>query len=197
MREDIESILVSEEEIAEICDRLAAEITEDYRNSGKKLVLVCILKGSIMFTSELMKRIELPVEIDFMRASSYGARTVSSGIINIHLDIKRDDMEEVDFILIEDIIDSGNTLSHLVRYLKERGAASVRTCTLLDKPERRTVDYTPDYCGKVVPDKFVVGFGLDYNEESRNLPFVGEAVGLAQPSGRGDEDSRLGGGYDR
>ena len=173
MREDIESILVSEEEIAEICDRLAAEITEDYRNSGKKLVLVCILKGSIMFTSELMKRIELPFEIDFMRASSYGARTVSSGIINIHLDIKRDDMEEVDFILIEDIIDSGNTLSHLVRYLKERGAASVRTCTLLDKPERRTVDYTPDYCGKVVPDKFVVGFGLDYNEEYRNLPFVG------------------------
>lgn len=173
MREDIESILVSEEEIAEICDRLAAEITEDYRNSEKKLVLVCILKGSIMFTSELMKRIELPVEIDFMRASSYGARTVSSGIINIHLDIKRDDMEEVDFILIEDIIDSGNTLSHLVRYLKERGAASVRTCTLLDKPERRTVDYTPDYCGKVVPDKFVVGFGLDYNEEYRNLPFVG------------------------
>lgn len=173
MREDIESILVSEEEIAEICDRLAAEITEDYRNSGKKLVLVCILKGSIMFTSELMKRIELPVEIDFMRASSYGARTVSSGIINIHLDIKRDDMEDVDFILIEDIIDSGNTLSHLVRYLKERGAASVRTCTLLDKPERRTVDYTPDYCGKVVPDKFVVGFGLDYNEEYRNLPFVG------------------------
>ena len=173
MREDIESILVNEEEIAEICDRLAAEITEDYRNSGKKLVLVCILKGSIMFTSELMKRIELPVEIDFMRASSYGARTVSSGIINIHLDIKRDDMEEVDFILIEDIIDSGNTLSHLVRYLKERGAASVRTCTLLDKPERRTVDYTPDYCGKVVPDKFVVGFGLDYNEEYRNLPFVG------------------------
>ena len=173
MREDIESILVSEEEIAEICDRLAAEITEDYRNSGKKLVLVCILKGSIMFTSELMKRIELPVEIDFMRASSYGARTVSSGIINIHLDIKRDDMEKVDFILIEDIIDSGNTLSHLVRYLKERGAASVRTCTLLDKPERRTVDYTPDYCGKVVPDKFVVGFGLDYNEEYRNLPFVG------------------------
>ena len=173
MREDIENILVSEEEIAEICDRLAAEITEDYRNSEKKLVLVCILKGSIMFTSELMKRIEIPVEIDFMRASSYGARTVSSGIINIHLDIKRDDMEEVDFILIEDIIDSGNTLSHLVRYLKERGAASVRTCTLLDKPERRTVDYTPDYCGKVVPDKFVVGFGLDYDEKYRNLPYVG------------------------
>ena len=173
MREDIESILVSEEEIAEICDRLAAEITEDYRNSGKKLVLVCILKGSIMFTSELMKRIELPVEIDFMRASSYGARTVSSGIINIHLDIKRDDMEEVDFILIEDIIDSGNTLSHLVRYLKERGAASVRTCTLLDKPDRRTVEFVPDYSGKVIPDKFVVGFGLDYNEKYRNLPYVG------------------------
>lgn len=173
MREDIECILVSEEEIAQICDRLAKQITEDYKDSNRKLVLVCILKGSLMFTSELMKRIELPLEIDFMKASSYGARTVSTGIINIHLDIKRDDMEEVDFIIIEDIIDSGNTLSHLVRYLKERGAASVRTCTLLDKPERRTVDYTPDYCGKTIPDKFVVGFGLDYDEEYRNLPYVG------------------------
>ena len=173
MREDIESILVSEAELAEICDRLATEITEDYKNSDRKLVLICILKGSLMFTSELLKRIELPLEIDFMKASSYGARTVSSGIINIHLDIKRDDMAEVDFILVEDIIDSGNTLSHLVRYLKERGAASVRTCTLLDKPERRTVDFTPDYRGKIIPDKFVVGFGLDYDEKYRNLPFVG------------------------
>ena len=173
MREDIESILVSEEEIAEICDRLAKEITEDYKNSDRTLVLVCILKGSLMFTSELMKRIEIPLEVEFMRASSYGARTVSSGIINIHLDIKRDDIDKLDFIIIEDIIDSGNTLSHLVRYLKERGAASVKSCTLLDKPERRTVDYTPDYCGKIVPDKFVVGFGLDYDEKYRNLPYVG------------------------
>lgn len=173
MKEDIESILVSEEELSQICDKISAQITEDYKNSDKKLVLVCILKGSLMFTSELMKRIDLPLEVDFMRASSYGSKTVSSGIINIHLDIKRDDMGEVDFIIIEDIIDSGRTLSHLVRYLKERGAASVRTCALLDKPDRRTVDFDPDYVGKIIPDKFVVGFGLDYDERYRNLPYVG------------------------
>lgn len=173
MRNDIESILVSEQEIAEICDRIAAQITNDYKDSHKKLVLICILKGPLMFTSELMKRIELPLEIEFMKASSYGSRTVSSGIINIHLDIKRDDMADADFIIIEDIIDSGNTLSHLVRYLGEKGAASVKTCTLLDKPERRTVDFVPDYCGKTIPDKFVVGFGLDYDEKYRNLPYIG------------------------
>lgn len=173
MTEDIKNILASEEEIGEICDRLAEEITRDYKNSDKKLVLICILKGSLLFTSELMKRISLPLEIDFMKVSSYGSKTVSSGYINIHLDIKRDDMEEVDFIIVEDIVDSGKTLSHLVRYLKERGAASVRTCTLLDKPDRRAVDFTPDYCGKIIPDEFVVGFGLDFNEKYRNLPFVG------------------------
>ena len=173
MREDIESILVSEDQISEICDRIAAQISEEYKNSPRKLIIVCILKGSLMFTSELMKRITLPAEIEFMKASSYGSKTVSSGIINIHLDIKRDDMGESDFIIVEDIIDSGNTLSHLVRYLKERGAASVKTCTMLDKPERRTVDFTPDYIGMVIPDKFVVGFGLDYDEKYRNLPYVG------------------------
>ena len=173
LNKDIESILVSDSEISDICDRLAAQISEDYKDSSKKLVLVCILKGSLMFTSELMKRISLPLEVDFMKVSSYGAKTVSSGYINIHLDIKRDDMGDVDFIIIEDIVDSGNTLSHLVRYLKERGAHDVRTCTLLDKPERRVVEFTPDYCGKMIPDKFAVGFGLDYNEEYRNLPYIG------------------------
>ena len=173
MTKDLESILVTEEEISEICDRIAKEIERDYINSDKNLVLVCILKGSLMFTSELMKRINLPLEMEFMKVSSYGAKTVSSGVINIHLDIKRDDMDSTDFIIIEDIIDSGKTLSHLVRYLKERGANSVRTCTLLDKPDRRTVDFQPDYSGKSIPDKFVVGFGLDYNENYRNLPFVG------------------------
>lgn len=170
---DIETVLVTEKEISDICDRLAAEITEDYKDSDKKLVLICILKGSLMFTSELMKRINIPLEVDFMKVSSYGAKTVSSGYINIHLDIKRDDMADVDFIIIEDIVDSGNTLSHLVRYLSERGAASVKTCTLLDKPDRRAVEFTPDYCGKIIPDKFVVGFGLDYDELYRNLPYVG------------------------
>lgn len=173
MTEDIESILVSSDEIAEITDRIAGQINRDYRNSEKKLVLICILKGSLMFTSELMKKITLPVEVDFMKVSSYGAKTVSSGVINIHLDIKRDDMTNVDFIIVEDIVDSGRTLSHLVRYLSERGANSVKTCTMLDKPDCRTVHFVPDYCGKVIPDRFVVGFGLDYNEKYRNLPFVG------------------------
>ena len=173
MLNNIESILVSAEEIEEISKRIAAQINEDYKDSPKKLVLICILKGSLMFTSELMKYITLPMEIEFMKVSSYGSKTVSSGVINIHLDIKRDDIEDVDFIIVEDIIDSGKTLSHLVRYLKERGANSVRTCTMLDKPDRRTVDFTPDYSGCVIPDKFVVGFGLDYCENYRNLPFVG------------------------
>ena len=120
-----------------------------------------------------MKRVTVPVEIDFMKVSSYGAGTVSTGSINIMLDLVRPDLNTCDVLIIEDIIDSGNTLSHLVRYLKERGAASVRTCTLLDKPERRTVDFTADYRGKIIPDKFVIGFGLDYDEKYRALPFVG------------------------
>ncbi len=173
MTKDIQEILVSKEEIENICDRIAKEITEDYKDSTRKLVLICILKGSLVFTSELMKRINLPLEMEFMKVSSYGSKTVSSGYINIHLDIKRDDMEDVDFIIIEDIIDSGKTLSHLVRYLKERGAGSVKTCTLLDKPDRRAVDFQPDYSGKIIPDAFVVGFGLDYDEKYRNLPYVG------------------------
>lgn len=172
MMQDFESILVSENEIDEICSRISKQITEDYKDSTKKLVLICILKGSLMFASELMKKINLPIEIEFMKVSSYGSKTISSGIINIHLDIKREDMDDVDFIIIEDIIDSGRTLSHLVRYLKERGANSVKTCTLLDKPDRRTVDFSPNYCGKIIPDEFVVGFGLDYQENYRNLPFV-------------------------
>ena len=173
MLKDIESILVSSEEIDEIVTRIAEQINKDYANSGKKLVLICILKGSVMFTSELMKKITLPAEIDFMKVSSYGTRTTTSGIINIHIDIKRDDISDVDFIIIEDIIDSGRTLSHLVKYLSEKGANSVKTCTMLDKPSRRTVEFTPDYCGRQIPDKFVVGFGLDYDEKYRNLPFVG------------------------
>ena len=173
MTNDIQEILVSKEELDNICEKLAAQITEDYKDSPRKLVLVCILKGSLLFTSELMQRINLPMEIEFMKVSSYGSNTVSSGYINIHLDIKREDMDSVDFLIIEDIVDSGKTLSHLVRYLKERGAGSVKTCTLLDKPERRAVEFNPDYCGRTIPDAFVVGFGLDYAEKYRNLPYVG------------------------
>lgn len=173
MINDIESVLVSEAEIAKICDDIAAKINEEYKNTGRPLVLVCILKGSLMFTAELMKRISIPMEVEFMKVSSYGAVTSSTGVINIHLDIKREDVTNTDFIIVEDIVDSGRTLSHLVKYFSEKGASSVKTCTLLDKPDRRTVEFTPDYSGRVVPDKFVVGFGLDFDEKYRNLPFVG------------------------
>ena len=173
MTNDIESILASEQEISDMCDRIADQINKDYAKSDKQIVLICILKGSIMFASELMKRITLPIEIDFMKVSSYGSGPSSSGVINIHLDIKRTDVSNVDFIIVEDIIDSGRTLSHLIKYFTEKGARSVRTATLLDKPSRRTVEFVPDYCGMTIPDKFVVGFGLDYNEKYRNLPCVG------------------------
>lgn len=173
MTGDIESVLVSEKQIDEITSRIAGQINRDYAGSGKQLVLICILKGSLMFTCELMKKITLPMEVDFMKVSSYGAGTSSTGVVNIHLDIKRNDMSNADFIIVEDIVDSGRTLSHLVKYFSERGANSVKTCTMLDKPSRRTVAFTPDYCGMIIPDKFVVGFGLDYNEKYRNLPFVG------------------------
>ena len=171
MLNDIEKVLISEKEINDICDRLAAQIEEDYKD--KNLVMLCILKGSILFTAELMKRITLPMDVDVMKVSSYGSGTVGSGVINIHLDILRDDLSECDFLIVEDIIDSGRTLAHLINYLTQKGARSVRTCTLLDKPSRRIVDLAPDYCGAQIPDEFVVGFGLDYDEKYRNLPFVG------------------------
>ncbi len=173
MLNDIESILVDQSKLDEITARIAEQITNDYKDSNKKLVLICILKGSLMFSCDLMKKIPLPIELDFMKVSSYGSSTVTSGVINIHLDIKRDDLSDSDFLIIEDIIDSGKTLSHLVQYLFERGANSVKTCTLLDKPSRRVVEFVPDYVGMEIPDKFVVGYGLDYNEKYRNLPFVG------------------------
>ncbi len=173
MLDCIESILVSEEEISAITDRIAAEIRRDYSAPDKRPVLLCVLKGSTMFTAELMKKVQIPMELEFIKVSSYGAGTVSSGNINIQYDMNRSDIAELDIIVVEDIIDSGRTLSKLVRHLNERGAKSIRCCTLLDKPDRREVDFVPDYCGTVIPDKFVVGFGLDYNEKYRNLPFVG------------------------
>jgi len=122
---------------------------------------------------DLMKKLTIPVEIDFMRVSSYGGETVSSGHVNIILDLMREDLAKCDLIVIEDIIDSGRTLSYLIDYLKLKGARSVKTCTLLDKPSRRVVDFTPDYTGKIIPDEFVVGYGLDYDEKFRALPYIG------------------------
>ncbi len=173
LNKDVESILVSEEEIESIVKRISAEIDRDYKDTGKKFLLLCILKGSVVFMGELMKHITIPVEIDFMKVSSYGAGTQTSGRINIMLDLHRSDFSDTDILIIEDIIDSGRTLSYLVDYLKLKGAHSVKTCTLLDKPDRREVDFTPDYCGRTIPDEFVVGYGLDYDEQYRALPYVG------------------------
>ena len=152
---------------------IAAEIDRDHKDSDRNLLLLCILKGSVVFMGELMKKITLPVEIDFMKVSSYGNGTESSGRINIVLDLLRGDLQDLDIIIIEDIIDSGKTLSHLTKYLELKGAGSVKTCTLLDKPSRRQVDFVPNYVGKEIPDEFVIGFGLDYDEKYRNLPYVG------------------------
>ena len=141
--------------------------------SGKKLLLLCILKGSVVFMGDLMKKIQRPVEIDFMKVSSYGSGTSSSGRINILLDLHRGDLSDIDIVVVEDIVDSGRTLSYLENYLRLKGANSVSCCTMLDKPSRRQVDYTPKYVGAEIPDVFAVGYGLDYDERYRTLPFVG------------------------
>ena len=173
MKDCIERVLVSEEEIDSITSSLAEKITEDYKDSKKPLIFLCLLKGSIMFTTELMKKIQLPVEFEVMKASSYGSSSVSSGYVNIQLDLKRTDLSEISILIIEDIIDSGRTLYHLCDYLREKGANDLKICTLLDKPDRRVLDIKADYIGTVVPDEFVVGFGLDYDEKFRNLPYRG------------------------
>ena len=163
-------ILVPQEEIETIVSRLAEEINRDYE--GKKLVIVCVLKGSIMFTADLSKKINVVNEMEFVRVSTYGNSTESSGEMKILLDFDREDFTECDFLIVEDIIDSGNTLSRLVEIFKSRGAKSVKTCTLLDKPARRKVEFEPDYVGTVIPDEFVFGYGLDLFEKYRDLPYV-------------------------
>ncbi|MBQ7380489.1 MAG: hypoxanthine phosphoribosyltransferase [Clostridia bacterium] len=173
IEKDVEEILVDENKIQEIVKRLAAKITEDYGNSPRKLLILSILKGSLPFTADLIRQIPLPLELDFMKVSSYGAGTVSSGQLKITLDLNRDDLETLDILVVEDIIDSGNTLSKLKKSLEEKGAYSVKICTLLDKPSRREVPLKADYCGAEIPDKFVIGYGLDYDERYRNLPYVG------------------------
>ena len=171
LENNVERILVSEEKIAEIEDRMAKKISEDY--ADKNLLLLCIIKGSVVFFSDLMRKITLPMEIDFMKVASYGKGTTSTGNVRILLDLHRDDFSNLDVLIVEDIIDSGRTLSTLVEYLKMKGCRSVRTCTMLDKPSRREVPFQPDYAGVVIPDEFVVGFGLDYAEKYRELPYVG------------------------
>lgn len=170
MREDISEILYSSEDIAACVRDLGAQITRDYE--GKKPLLVGVLKGSFIFMADLVRSIDLPVTLEFMVVSSYGNGTRSTGAVQIIKDLQQD-VTGQDILLIEDILDSGNTLNYLKGILEQRGAASIKICTLLDKPSRRVAKVYPDYAGFEVDDKFIVGYGLDYAEKYRNLPYIG------------------------
>ena len=160
-------VLLSEEEVDARIKAIGEQISRDY--AGKQVHLVCVLKGGSFFLCELAKRITVPVSLDFMSVSSYGSDTKSSGVVK-DLD---ESLKDKDVIVVEDIVDSGRTLSYLMEMLRDRGPASLRLCTLLDKPERRVVDVKVDYTGFQIPDKFVVGYGLDYDQRYRNLPYIG------------------------
>ena len=166
----IKELLVTEEEIDQIVTRLGKEIDRDY--AGKNLVIVCVLKGSVMFTIDLSKKLNTVCEMEFVRTYSYGNGTESSGEVQMKIDLDRPDMADCDILIIEDIVDSGNTLKFLVDHIKSKGPRSVKTCAFLDKPSRRKVDINPDYVGKEIPDKFVFGYGLDLFEKYRDLPYV-------------------------
>lgn len=168
---DIEKVLVSEEKLKEINARLGKQITEDFKD--KKLLVLGILKGCVFFMTDLVRNINLPLSIDFMSVSSYGSGTESTGRVKIIKDIDID-LSGYDVLIVEDILDSGRTLKYVSDILKTRGARSIKIATLLDKPERRVAPITPDYVGCDVPDEFVVGYGLDYNQEYRNLPYIGQ-----------------------
>ena len=164
-------VLLSEEEVDARIQQVAAKISKDY--AGKEVHLICVLKGGVFFTCELAKRITVPVTLDFMSVSSYGDDTKSSGVVKIVKDLDQPLIGK-DVLIVEDIIDSGRTLSYLIEILKQRNPNSIRLCTLLDKPERRVKkDVNVDYCCFNIPDEFVVGYGLDYAQKYRNLPFIG------------------------
>ncbi|MBR7091574.1 MAG: hypoxanthine phosphoribosyltransferase [Clostridia bacterium] len=169
MRDDLESILYTEEALAEVVKQLGARISEDYQD--KNLLIVGILKGSMVFMADLMRQITIPCDIDFLAVSSYGSGVKSSGEVRVLKDLDSK-LEGKDLLLIEDILDSGTTLSYIKRMLSTRKPASVRICTLLDKPERRKTDIKADYVGLTVPNAFIVGYGLDYDQKYRNLPFI-------------------------
>ena len=180
MHEHVQSILYSEEQLRERVQALGAQITADY--AGKEPVLASVLRGSYIFMADLTRAIDLPVTVDFMAVSSYGAGTKSSGQVEIKKDLS-DSIEGRDLVIVEDILDSGNTLFYLMEILRARKPASIRICTLMDKPDRRTKPIVADYVGFTIPDAFVVGYGLDYDEKYRNLPYVG----ILKPSVYGGE----------
>ena len=164
------SVLISEEAVAEKIHEMAVQISRDYE--GRQIHMICVLKGGVFFMTELSRHVERPCSLDFMSVSSYGNDTVSSGKIKILKDLD-ESIEGKDVLVVEDIIDSGRTLSYLLEELKQRKPNSLKLCTLLDKPDRRKVDVRVDYTGFVIPDAFVVGYGLDYQQRYRNLPYIG------------------------
>lgn len=168
--EDKIRVLLSEEEVGKKIEEIGKQVSRDYE--GKTVHMICVLKGGIFFTCELAKRITVPVSLDFMSVSSYGAGTKSTGVVKIVKDLD-EPLEGKDVLIVEDIIDSGRTLSYLIEILRRRNPASIKLCTLLDKPERRVTDVKVDYVGFNIPDEFVVGYGLDYAQKYRNLPYIG------------------------
>ncbi len=169
MNNDIKEILIEEKELQNKVAELGAKITRDYK--GKDLLIICVLKGAVVFLGDLVRKIDLPLDMDFMAVSSYGANTKSSGVVRILKDLD-ENIEGKHVLIVEDIIDSGLTLAYLIENLKSRGPETVEICTILDKKERRTIDLDIKYIGFQVPDEFVVGYGLDYAEKYRNLPYV-------------------------
>ena len=170
MQQDVLRVLLSEEEIRAKCKEMGARISQEYK--GKNLMLVTVLKGAVVFLADLMRAIEVPAEIDFMVVSSYGSGVKSSGVVKIVKDLDVP-LAGKDLLIVEDILDSGLTLSYIKELLASRGPASIKIATLLDKPSRRKVDLVADYIGFSVPDEFVIGYGLDYDEKYRNLPYIG------------------------
>jgi hypoxanthine phosphoribosyltransferase len=167
---DVERVLLSEEELAARISEMGAKITADF--AGKEILMIGVLRGAVIFMADLARAIKVPVAIDFMAVSSYGLGTSSSGVVRILKDLD-EDVEGKHVLVVEDIIDSGLTLNYLLDNLKSRKPASIKLCTLLNKPDRRKVDVNIDYNGFTIPDDFVVGYGLDYAEKYRNLPFIG------------------------
>jgi len=174
MKEKIK-VLISKEKVDKRIEELGKKISEDY--AGKQVHLICVLKGGVFFMCELAKCISVPVSMDFMSVSSYGDGTASSGIVKIAKDLD-ETLEGKEVIVVEDIIDSGRTLSYLMDILKKRGPKSMGLCTLLDKPDRRVCEVRVDYVGFEIPDEFVVGYGLDYMQRYRNLPYIGVVEGV-------------------
>lgn len=168
--DDIEKVLISENELADIVKRLGKQISEDYRD--KNLLMVSILKGSVIFMADLMRAIDIPCSIDFMAVSTYGDKTKSSGVVRILKDLDQS-IEGKDLLIVEDILDSGKTLNYIQELLLARNPNSIRICTLFDKPERREVDLYAEYIGAQVPNEFIVGYGLDYAQYYRNVPYIG------------------------